>query len=179
VSWPREVGQVPVFFAQRPSGRPDGVPGAGPYTCRYLDVPNAPLFAFGHGLSFGHCALSDLKVTPAQLPPTGTLEIEVTVTNEGPGAAQETVFVFTHDVVAAVARPVLELRAVGRIALAPGESGRLHLTFPATDLSFLGPDLAPLLEPGDIEVYVGASAERSRLLTQTVRLLPPSSPGRR
>jgi beta-glucosidase len=172
VSWPRATGQVPVFFAQRPSGRPQGVPGAGPYTSGYLDVPNDPLFAFGHGLTYGHFVLSDLRVSPATVRRDETLEVSVELLNAGPRAATATVFVFTCDKLASVARPQLELHAAGHLTLSPGERRRLTLSIPAAQLTLLGPELEPRFEPGELEVLVGQSAQRTGLLGGTVQLLP-------
>jgi beta-glucosidase len=175
LTWPREVGQVPLFFAQRPSGRPASASGQ-PYTSRYLDVPNEPLFAFGHGLTYGHCSCSNLRVFPATCLPGDTLEVRVDVANEGPRAALETVFVFTRDPLASVTRPLLTLRAVGHIALASGERGTLTLTVPAAALAFLGADLTEVWEPGEVEVLAGPAACQQLLLAQTVQLLPPERP---
>ncbi len=168
VTWPRAAGQIPIFFGERPSGRP-----ADPkdhYTSKYLDVPNEPLFPFGHGLTYGRFALSNLRVTPAEAEDIDTLQIRVDVRNEGARAAEETVFLFTHDKVASVARPMLELKGVAKISLRPGEAGTVRLSLRAEDLRFLGRDLEPIFEPGEIEILVGPCADRSRLLAATVRL---------
>jgi beta-glucosidase len=171
VTWARAVGQIPIFFGERPGGRP-----ANPndhYTSKYLDVPNEPLFPFGHGLNFGRFALANLRVTPVCVEDTDTLQIRVDVRNEGKRAAQETVFLFTHDRVASVSRPVLELKGFAKINLRPGESGTVTLTLSAVELRFLGLDLAPVFEPGEIEILVGPCADRSRLLAATIRLSWP------
>jgi len=168
MSWPRAVGQIPVFFGQRPSGRPGNVNDH--YTSRYLDVANAPLFAFGHGLSYGRFTLSNLRVTPHHAGEGDTIEVRVDVANAGPLGGQETVFLFTHDPVASVARPLLELKGFGRIELQPGESGTVTLKLPVAELRFLGPDLRPVLEAGEIEVLVGPCAERAQLLVQSIQL---------
>jgi beta-glucosidase len=168
VTWPRAVGQIPIFFSERPSGRP-----ADPkdhYTSKYLDVPNEPLFPFGHGLSYGRFTYSDLRVTPADAEDVDTLRVRVDVRNDGTRAAQETVFLFTHDKIASVARPLLELKGFAKIDLRPGESGTVSLTLPAADLRFLGLDLQPVFEPGEVEILVGPCADRSRLLAATIRL---------
>jgi beta-glucosidase len=168
VSWPRAVGQIPIFFGERPSGRP-----ANPndhYTSKYLDVPNEPLFPFGHGLTYGRFALSNLRVTPADAEDLDTLQIRVDVRNEGARAAEETVFLFSHDKVASVARPLLELKGFAKISLRPGEAGTVRLSLRAEDLRFLGRDLEPVFEPGEVEILVGPCADRSRLLAATVRL---------
>jgi beta-glucosidase len=171
VTWARAVGQIPIFFGERPGGRP-----ASPndhYTSKYLDVPNEPLFPFGHGLTYGRFALANLRVTPICVEDTDTIQIRVDVRNEGTRAAQETVFLFTHDKVASVSRPVLELKGFAKIDLRPGESGTVTLTLSAVELRFLGLDLAPVFEPGEVEILVGPCADRSRLLAATIRLSWP------
>jgi beta-glucosidase len=168
MSWPRVVGQVPIFFGQRPGGRP--ADPKDPYTSKYLDVPNAPLFAFGHGLSYGRFTLSNLRVSPGEVTLDERIEVRVDVVNDGARAAEETVFLFIHDRIASVARPLLELKGCGKIALRPGESGTVTLYIAASELRFLGPDLQPLFEVGEVEILVGPSAERSLMLAQSVRL---------
>jgi beta-glucosidase len=168
VTWPRSVGQIPIFFGARPGGRP-----ADPkdhYTSKYLDSPNEPLFSFGHGLGYGRFVLSNLRVTPADVEDIDTMQIRVDVRNEGARAAQETVFLFTHDKVASVARPLLELRGFAKIDLRPGEAGTVTLSLRAEELRFLGIDLEPVFEPGDIEILVGPCADRSKLLAATIHL---------
>ena len=168
MAWPRAVGQIPVFFGERPSGRP-----ANPkdhYTSKYLDIPNAPLFPFGHGLTYGRFALSGLRVTPDRVSERDTIEVRVDVTNEGARRAEETVFLFTHDKVASVTRPLLELKGFGKITLDPGASGTVVLRLPATELRFLGLELKPVFEPGEVEILVGPCADRTKLLVASVQL---------
>jgi beta-glucosidase len=177
ISWPRLAGQIPVFHAQRPGGRPENP--ADKFTSKYLDVPNEPLYPFGHGLGFGHFELSALRVAPAAARRGEVFQVEVQAANTGRHAAEETVFVFVRDKLASLARPALELKAFGKIALAPGGSGRLRIALATEDLVFLGVDLEPVFEPGEIEILVGPSAERSRLLSTTVRLEAGTRPSRR
>lgn len=168
ITWPRAVGQLPIFYAERPSGRP-----ANPrdhFTSKYLDVPNEPLYPFGHGLSYGVFTLTNLRVTPDRVTESDTIAVHVDVTNAGKRAAEETVFLFTHDRLATVARPVLELKGVGKITLRAGETGTVSLKLPASDLRFLGLDLTPVFEPGEVEILVGPCADRSRLLAGRVYL---------
>jgi beta-glucosidase len=168
MSWPRAVGQIPIFFGQRPGGRPADPKDA--FTSRYIDLPNEPLFAFGHGLTFGHFSLSNLRVSPAEAAERDTIEVRVDVANDGVRAAEETVFLFTHDRLASVARPLLELKGFSKIALQPGETGTVTLYLPASELRFLGLDLQPVFEAGEIEILVGPCADRSQLLVQNIRL---------
>jgi beta-glucosidase len=168
MSWPRAVGQIPVYFGQRPSGRPFNPKDH--YTSKYLDIPNDPLFPFGHGLTYGRFTLSNLRVTPARVSERDTIEVRVDVTNEGPRRAEETVFLFTHDKFASVTRPLLELKGFGKIRLDPGASGTIDLRLPATELRFLGLDLEPVFEPGEVEILVGPCADRTKLLITSVQL---------
>jgi len=168
MSWPRALGQVPVFYGERPTGRPYNPKDH--FTSRYIDVPNEPLYPFGHGLTYGRCTLHNLVVTPELLAENDTLEVRVDLTNEGPLPAEETVFVFTHDKVASVTRPLLELRGVGKVTLRPGETRTVRVPVAASELRFPGRDLTPVFEPGEVEVLVGPCADRSRLLVQTIRL---------
>jgi beta-glucosidase len=168
VTWPRSLGQVPLFYAQRPGGRP--FDPADHYTSKYLDSSNDPLVPFGFGLTYGRFTLSNLTVSPREVTTSDTLAIGVDVKNEGESTAEETVFLFVHDKVASVARPLLELKGVGKVTLRPGESGRVSLSLPADELRFLGLDLQPVFEPGEVEILLGPCADRSRLLLQTVML---------
>ncbi|MGA2778194.1 MAG: glycoside hydrolase family 3 N-terminal domain-containing protein [Steroidobacteraceae bacterium] len=176
LTWPRAVGQLPIFYAQRPSGRPAGSKGR--YTSGYLDCANEPLYAFGHGLSYGRFTLANLRVTPERVTVTDTITARIEVTNTGKHFAEETVFLFTHDRLASVARPILELKGVGKIALQPGETGTVSIELPAHALRFLDLDLKPTFEQGHVEILVGPCADRSKLQLATVLLLPPISESR-
>ena len=168
VSWPRAEGQVPLFFGQRPGGRP-----ANPsdhYTSKYLDVANDPAFPFGHGLTYGRFTYANLRVPQDAVSETDTFVVRVDVSNAGPRPAEETVFLFIHDVLASVSRPVLELKGFAKIALQPGETGTVSVLVSAADLYFLGPLLRSVFEPGDVEILVGPCADRRQLLVATIRL---------
>jgi beta-glucosidase len=170
VTWPRDVGQVPIFFATRPSGR-----AANPhdhYTSKYLDMPIEPLFFFGHGVSYSRFTLTNLRASKADFKSGDELTIEVDVTNDGPMAGEETIFLFARDVLASVARPLLELKGVGKIALRPGESGTVCFRLAAAALAFPESDLKPVLEPGEFLLLAGQSADPEGLLTIKVRALP-------
>jgi beta-glucosidase len=170
VTWPRDVGQVPIFFAERPSGRP-AKPGER-YTSKYLDMPVEPLFFFGHGLSYSRFTLTNLRASKAAFKRGDELTVEVDVMNEGPATGEATVFLFARDVVASVARPVLELKGVRKIALAQGEGGTICLRLVAEALAFPGRDLKPVLEPGEFLLLAGQSADPGQMLTVKVRALP-------
>jgi beta-glucosidase len=168
ITWPRALGQVPIFYGQRNCGRPENPKDH--FTSRYLDSPNSSLFPFGHGLTYGRFTLSNLRATPESVTERDIVEVTVDVTNEGGRAAEETVFLFVRDKVASVARPVLELKGVGKISLQPGESGTVVIPLPAAELRFPGLNLEPVFEPGEVDILVGPSADRSQLLAARVTL---------
>jgi len=169
ISWPRAVGQVPVFFAERPSGRPFNRDDY--FTSKYLDVPNDPLYPFGHGLTYGRCVLSNLRVSPERVGERDTIKADIDVLNEGNRACEETVFWFIRDKVASVTRPLLELKGYGKVALQPGERRTVTISVPATELRFPGIDLQPVFEAGEIEVCVGPCADRTQLLSKNIQLV--------
>jgi beta-glucosidase len=169
ISWPTDVGQIPIFYAQRPTGRP--ADPALSYTSKYIDLPVEPQFPFGHGLSYSRFEFTDLRVHPNDLRRSDTLTIDVDVVNAGRMEGEQTVLLFVRDPVATVARPLLELKGLAKIMLAPGERGSVQFTLTTDDLAFLGRDLAPRLEPGIFEILVGPSAARNNLLGTQVRLI--------
>jgi beta-glucosidase len=168
-SWPVETGQIPIFYAQLPTGRPPDP--AARYSARYLDLPVEPLFPFGHGLSYTRFALGEVRAHPEELRPGERCTVEVEVGNEGPLAGEDTVLLFVHGPAAGPARPMLELKGVAKLWLRPGERAIARMTLAADDLAAAGPDLSPRLQPGAYELLVGRTAERKALRAAQVRVL--------
>jgi beta-glucosidase len=163
VTWPRDIGQTPIFYAARSSGRP-----ADPkdhYTSKYLDMPVAPQFPFGHGLSYCPFRLENLRVAGRAFPLWADVLASVDVVNEGTIAGEATVFLFIRDVVASVARPLLELKGLAKIALAPGAREMVQLSVAGSAFAFPNSDMRPTVEPGRFQLSVGFSADRANLLT--------------
>src|SRR6202051_1231190 len=125
VSWARAAGQIPIFFGVRPTGRPFDPKDH--FTSKYLDAPNEPLYPFGHGLTYGRFAYSNLRVPRDGISERDTIVIRVDVQNDGGRPAEETVFLFTHNALASVSRPVLELKGFAKIHLNPGARGTVTL----------------------------------------------------
>jgi len=169
VTWPRATGQVPIFFSERPSGRP--FDSNDRFTSKYLDVANEPLFPFGFGLTYGRFELSNLRLSSSAIGIDDAVTVQVDVTNRGAREAQETVFLFAHDKLASVSRPKLELKGFGKISLPPGGMGTITLSLRAADLRFLGLDLEPVFEPGEVEILVGPCADRAQLLAASIQLV--------
>ncbi len=168
VTWPRAVGQIPIFYAVRPTGRP--FDPADPYTSKYLDISVEPQFWFGHGLSYSRFALSNFRALQRDFSFADMIRFSVDVANEGPMDGEATVFLFARDLVASIARPVLELKRFKKIALRPGETDVVDFALPGAELGFPGADLKPCFEPGEFQFSVGFSAEPRRLMTTVVAI---------
>ena len=166
VTWPRHVGQAPIFYSQRPTGRP--TKAGERYSSSYLDVPATPQFPFGHGLSFSRFSLLDLRCNPSYVKTGEGVEVSVTVRNDSAVDGEATLFLFVRDVVASLARPLLQLKGVRKILLAAKKSGHVMWRLPVEDLSFIGLTLNPILEPGRFEIHVGQSADPAELLTGVI-----------
>jgi beta-glucosidase len=168
ITWPRQTGQIPIFYAQRSSGRPPD--DTNPFTSKYLDVPVTPLFPFGHGLSYGEASLENLRLDKETYFADEKISVNVDVICSGNIARRETIFFFIHDPVASVARPVLELKRWHQIDLAPGDRKIISVTLDADDFSFPGRDLDPTLEPGAFELFAGFSAAPEGLLRARLQI---------
>jgi beta-glucosidase len=168
ITWPRALGQVPLFYSQRSSGRPENPQDH--FTSKYLDSPSSPLLPFGFGLTYGRFVYANLTVSSDIVTADGSVEVTVDVANEGARVAEETVFLFIRDPVASVARPMLELKGTAKVTLDPGTTGKVRFTLPAAELRFLGVDFAPVLEPGQVEIRVGPCADAAQLLSARLTL---------
>lgn len=169
MSFPRHVGQVPVYYGQKNTGRPIS---AEKYTSKYLDCPNTPLFPFGHGLSYTTFSYGPLHLSASTMPWQGEIKARVSVTNTGSRAGEEVVQLYLRDLVACVSRPVKELKGFTRTRLEAGEAQDVEFTISASDLTFPGSDLKPIVEPGEFEVMIGGNS--AVCLGQRFILLPPS-----
>jgi len=168
VCWPVDVGQVPIFYAQRPTGRP--LDPNNHMTSRYIDMPNDPLFCFGHGLSYTRFAYKGVRVSAPVLAKGGAVRVEADIVNEGGMAGEETALLFIRDPVASVTRPVLELKGMAKIALAPGAAGTVGFTLTAEDVCFPDDMGHPVFEAGTIEVMVGPKADHKELLKTAIEM---------
>jgi beta-glucosidase len=161
VSWPYDAGQIPIIYAERPTGRPAKADDHD--TSKYLDVPVGPQFAFGHGLSYSRLVYGEPSASPGVVRAGGRILVEAAIANEGRAPADETALLFIRDPLASITRPMLELKGMAKIALAPGQSGTVRFELGADDLAFFAEDGELLLERGLIEIFVGPSADRALL----------------
>jgi beta-glucosidase len=169
LTWPREVGQIPIFYSTRPSSRPANE--ADPYTSKYLDLSVKPLFPFGHGLSFSRVELKNLRVSREVFRLQDRIEVTVDAVNKGEIATEETIFLFVHDLVSTVARPILELKDWTKVTLNAGQTKAVTFALTAAAFCALDENFETLLEEGYFEVMVGLNADPTSLLKSRLRAL--------
>ena len=173
VTFPRAVGQVPIYYNQKRGGKPpspettvliDDIPVRAPQTsvgntAYHLDAGYLPLFPFGHGLSYTTFEYSNLRLDRTELSAGQSLTVSVDLANTGTVAADEVVQLYVRDLVGSVTRPVRELKGFRRLRLAPGETVTASFLLHSDDLAFFGRDNRLVVEPGDFHVWVGGSSE--------------------
>jgi beta-glucosidase len=161
-SWPRTIGQVPLYYSQKNTGRPKSAGGVVQFDMthytRYIDEDETPLYPFGYGLSYSNFAYSDLVVETPELAVDGEVGITAVVTNNSDVAGTETVQLYIRDLVGEVTRPVKELKGFQQITLQLGESKKVRFTVRAQDLGFHGLDLQYKVEPGAFKVWIGPNS---------------------
>jgi beta-glucosidase len=173
VTFPRTVGQVPIYYNHENTGRPYHADNK--YTSKYLDLPDGPQFPFGHGLNYttftiSDPALSTRRISSRALHKGDTVEVTVTARNTGERAGDEVVQLYLHDPVASIVQPVRRLRGFRRVSLAPGRSTIVRFRLDAGDLGFWTHDTSGQfeLEAGDIDIYVGSSSLTTARTTLTI-----------
>jgi beta-glucosidase len=168
VSFPRSVGQLPLYYNHKNTGRPQS--GEDDlFWSRYTDSPNTPLYPFGFGLSYTAFAYSDLRLSQPAIAPGETLRVTVTVANNGERAGKEIVQLYVRDLVGSVTRPVKELKGFRAVDLAPGEERDVTFELTTADLAFYTARGKWEAEPGDFRVFVGTNSENTKEATFTLR----------
>ncbi|OLC10623.1 MAG: glycosyl hydrolase [Gemmatimonadetes bacterium 13_1_40CM_66_11] len=156
VTFPRVLGQIPLYYNHRNTGRPPDPNNK--FTSKYIDVPVTPRYPFGFGLSYTTFSYTNLKLSATRARVRDTVTATVTVTNTGNREGMEVVQLYIRDEVASVSRPVRELKAFTRLSLKPGESRAVDLRIAMRDLWFYGLDMKPVVEPGTFRVFVGPNS---------------------
>ncbi len=158
-TFPRNVGQIPIYYAHKNTGRPYGNSGDfEKFKSNYLDVSNSPLYPFGYGLSYTTFSYSDIRLDRNTIDEKGTLQASIHITNTGNYDAEETVQLYIQDVVASVTRPVKELKGFQKIFLKKGEQKTVNFKINVDDLKFFDNSLKYIAEPGNFKVYIGPNS---------------------
>jgi beta-glucosidase len=159
-TFPQNVGQLPMYYGQKNTGRPLQSPWFQKFRSNYLDVSNDPVYPFGYGLSYTSFNYSDITLDKTELIGSGseTLNVSVEVSNTGSYDGSEVVQLYIRDLVGSVTRPVKELKAFEKVALKAGEKKTVTFTLSTKDLSFYKSDLSFGYEPGKFHVFVGGNS---------------------
>ncbi|AWA30828.1 beta-glucosidase BglX [Flavobacterium magnum] len=163
ISFPRNVGQVPIYYNHKNTGRPylGLTDPEQKYKSRYTDVDNSPLYPFGYGLSYTKFDYSNLKLSSEKIGFGQKLKIAVDVSNTGNYDGEEVVQLYVKDVVGSVTRPVRELKGFEKINLKKGEKKTVTFEISSDDLKFYNINMQNTAEAGDFEVFVGGSSDAS------------------
>ncbi len=166
MTFPREVGQIPIYHSYFNTGRPAKNANDLNYVSAYIDLPNTPKFPFGYGLSYTTFQYSDLKLSKQQIKKGETIEVTARINNTGKYAGEEVVQLYLRDRVGSVVRPVKELEGFEKIKLNAGESKIVTFVIDNEKLSFYNQRLVFDSEPGEFDLMIGSSAEDIRLRSE-------------
>ena len=167
VSFPRRVGQVPIYYNHEPTGRPCDVKVR--WTSRYRDIASCdPLYSFGYGLSYSKFSVTNLRLSRSSVSRNGKLTAMVDVTNTAGPAGDEVVQLYIHDPVASISQPVRRLRGFERVTLDPGKTRTVTFTLDKSDFGFYDNAGKFVVEPGKIDVYAGNSSKADLTKSFTV-----------
>lgn len=162
VTFPRSVGQIPLTYNDYKTGHPYNA-NVFQYQTGYIDVPNAPRYAFGYGLSYTTFKYADLKLDKSTMTKTGSINASFTLTNTGSRAGEEVVQLYLHDPVASVVQPTKKLKGFQKVALNPGESKTITFAINNETLAFYNQQLKWDSEPGKFKVMIGGSSDDLKL----------------
>jgi len=168
MSFPVNTGQIPIYYNAKNTGRPYDEKDK--YRSKYLDAPNAPLYAFGHGLSYTTFEYGDINLSSNMLKAGETLTVSITVRNSGSVNGVETVQLYTRDLVGSITRPVKELKGFQKVALNPDETKTVTLKLTPADLKFYNSDIKLVNEAGEYQIFVGGSSDKVKDAKFTLRM---------
>jgi len=157
-TFPRSVGQIPIYYAHKNTGRPFDGKGSAKFKSDYIDISNDPLYPFGYGLSYTSFGYSDVKLSKTALKGNEMLTATVTVTNTGKVAGEEVVQLYISDPVASISRSVQELKGFKKLMLQPGEQKEVSFKITTDDLKFYNASLKYDWEPGEFVVRIGTNS---------------------
>jgi len=160
MTFPRSVGQIPLYYDYKNTGRPQTVPDQfEKFRSNYLDVPNSPLFPFGYGLSYTTFSYSDITLSATKLKGNQTLKASVTLTNTGKYDGAEVVQLYIRDVVGSITRPIKELKGFQKVSLKAGESKTVSFDITPDALKFYNSNLVYDWESGDFTIEIGGNSK--------------------
>ena len=169
-SFPRTVGQLPLYYNHKNTGRPHGdYEKYMKFRSNYIDVVNAPLYPFGYGLSYTTYEYSDVTLSSSEVANGGNFTATVTVKNTGNMDGKEIVQLYIHDVESTSTRPVKELRGFQKVDIKAGETKTITFELSTEDLKYYNHELQYVCEPGDFEIMIGPNSRDTKTAVLTVK----------
>jgi beta-glucosidase len=158
MTFPQNIGQIPIYYNHKNTGRPQANGPWQKFRSNYLDVSNDPLYPFGYGLSYTTFSYGDITLNKTSIRPGDKLPVNIKVSNTGKMDGEEVVQLYIRDVAASVAQPVKKLKAFQKIMLKAGETREVTFNLSVEDLKFVGSDFKWIYEPGDFDVMIGGNS---------------------
>jgi beta-glucosidase len=158
MTFPLSIGQIPIYYNAKNTGRPFHSGDSPKFKSDYLDVSNDPLYPFGYGLSYTKFSYSPVSLSAANISSGHPVIIKLTVTNSGNYDGEETVQLYVRDMVASITQPVMELKKFHKLFLKKGESKEVSFILTTDDLKFVDSDLKWVYEPGAFKLFVGGNS---------------------
>ncbi|MGJ8733071.1 MAG: beta-glucosidase BglX [Cellulophaga sp.] len=168
-TWPRNVGQIPIYHSTKNTGRPAPSPAFEKFKSNYLDVKNAPLLPFGYGLSYTNFEYSNINLSKKEIAQGEDVTVSVTVKNSGNFDGEEVVQLYLRDVVRSITPPMRQLKGFKKVFLKKGESKTVKLILTADDLKFYNSTLDFVAEAGSFEIFVGTNSTAQLKATLTLK----------
>lgn len=168
-TWPVNVGQIPIYYSMKNTGRPATSETFQKFKSNYLDAPNAPLLPFGYGLSYTQFEYSDLSIDKEEIGQGQSVTVTVNLKNTGNYDGEEVVQLYLRDVVRSITPPIRELKGFKKVFLRKGETRTITLTLAPENLKFYNGQLDFVSEPGEFEVYVGTDSNVTEKVTFSLK----------
>jgi beta-glucosidase len=159
ISFPREEGQIPIYYNHFKTGRPATSDSDRFYRSAYIDLSIYPKFPFGFGLSYTDFSYSDIHLSSSTMKNNQPIKASITITNNGDYDGEETVELYIQDLVGSVVRPVKELKGFQKVFLKKGESQKVSFDINVDMLKFYNDELKYIYEPGDFKIYIGTNSQ--------------------
>lgn len=161
MTFPRNVGQVPIYYNHRTTGRPNSGEEFQKFRSNYLDVPNSPQFSFGFGLSYTTFAYSNIMLSKNSMNSNEKITASIKLTNTGKVDGEEVVQLYIYDKIRSITQPVKELKGFQKVFLKAGESKDVHFTIGINELAFYHHDMSFKAEAGEFVIYIGTNSDET------------------
>ena len=169
MTFPRSVGQIPIYYNHKNTGRPYEPGKTEQFVSNYIDAHNTPLYPFGYGLSYTQYEYSNLRISKPEISPTESVTVTMDVKNAGSIEGEEIVQLYVRDLVSSVTQPIMKLKDFKRVMLKSGQSESVSFTVTPEKLKFFNSELKEVLEPGDFHIMIGPSSSTFDTIKLTVK----------